>query len=184
MLTMKDIIRDGHPTLREKAEVVALPLSEENQKLIDDMLEFLKMSQDDVLAKKYNLRSGVGIAAPQLNHKKRMLVIYFYDDKTEKYVEHQLINPKIISHSVEKAYLPTGEGCLSVDENIPGLVHRYARITVKAYQPDGTEVKLRLSGFAAIVAQHEIDHLNGVMFYDHINSDNPMAVQPNAIAVQ
>lgn len=184
MLTMKDIIRDGHPTLREKALEVELPLSTENKKLIDDMLEFLKMSQDEELSKKYKLRSGVGIAAPQLNHNKRMLVIYFYDEKNEKYVEHQLINPKIISHSVEKAYLPTGEGCLSVDENIPGLVHRYARITVKAYKPDGSEVKLRLKDFAAIVAQHEIDHLNGIMFYDHIDKENPMAVQDNAIAVQ
>ncbi|WP_414052788.1 peptide deformylase [Macrococcus animalis] len=184
MLTMNDVIRDGHPTLREKAQEVKFPLSEENKKLIDEMLEFLKMSQDDALSKKYNLRSGVGIAAPQLNYKKRMLAIYFYDEKNEKYVEHQLINPKIISHSVEKAYLPTGEGCLSVDENIPGLVHRYARITVKAFEPDGKEVKLRLKDFSAIVAQHEIDHLNGVMFYDHINKENPMEVQDNAIAVQ
>lgn len=184
MLTMNDVIRDGHPTLREKAQEVELPLSPENQKLIDDMLEFLKMSQDNELAKKYKLRSGVGIAAPQLNHRKRMLAIYFYDEKAEKYVEHQLINPKIVSHSVEKSYLPTGEGCLSVDENIPGLVHRYARITVKAFKPDGTEVKLRLKDFSAIVAQHEIDHLNGVMFYDHINKENPMQVQENATALQ
>ncbi|MCU7557587.1 peptide deformylase [Macrococcus capreoli] len=184
MLTMNDIIRDGHPTLREKAQEVALPLSDEDRKTIDDMLSFLKMSQDEVLAKKYKLRSGVGIAAPQINVSKRMLVIYFFDEKTNQYVEHQLINPKIVSHSVEKAYLPTGEGCLSVDENIPGLVHRYARITVKAFKPDGTEVKLRLKDFTAIVAQHEIDHLNGVMFYDHINKEHPMEVQPNAIAIQ
>lgn len=184
MLTMNDIIRDGHPTLRQQAKEVELPLSAENKKIIDDMLEFLKMSQDDKLQKKYQLRSGVGIAAPQINESKRMLAIYFYDEANEKYVSHQLINPKIISHSVEKSYLPTGEGCLSVDENIPGLVHRYARITVKAFQPDGSEVKLRLKGFSAIVAQHEIDHLNGVMFYDHINKENPFDVQDNASPVE
>lgn len=184
MLTMKDIIRDGHATLREKAQEVEMPLSAENKKIIDDMLEFLKMSQDEVLSKKYQLRSGVGIAAPQINVKKRMLVIHFYDDKNEAYVTHQLINPKIVSHSVEKSYLPTGEGCLSVDENIPGIVHRYARITVKAFTPDGNEVKLRLKDFSAIVAQHEIDHLNGVMFYDHIDKNDPMKIEPGAIAVQ
>lgn len=54
MLTMNDIIRDGHPTLREKAQEVELPLSNENQKLIDDMLEFLKMSQDEELSKNIN----------------------------------------------------------------------------------------------------------------------------------
>lgn len=81
MLTMKDIIRDGHPTLRAKAEEVPLPLSTEDRQLIDDMLEFLKMSQDEEQSRKYQLRSGVGIAAPQLNHKKRMLVIHFYDEK-------------------------------------------------------------------------------------------------------
>ncbi|MGL6146824.1 MAG: peptide deformylase, partial [Macrococcoides caseolyticum] len=100
------------------------------------------------------------------------------------YVTHQLINPKIISHSVEKSYLPTGEGCLSVDEAVPGIVHRYARITIKAYTPDGEEVKLRLKDFSAIVAQHEIDHLNGVMFYDHIDKADPMKVQKDAIAVE
>ncbi|TDM20883.1 peptide deformylase [Macrococcoides canis] len=184
MLTMKDIIRDGHPTLRAKAEEVTFPLSTEDRQLIDDMLTFLKMSQDEEQSKKYQLRSGVGIAAPQLNHSKRMLVIHFYDEKKGDYVTHQLINPKIISHSVEKSYLPAGEGCLSVDESIPGIIHRHARITVKALTPDGEEVKLRLKDFSAIVAQHEIDHLNGVMFYDHIDKADPMKIEKDAIAVE
>ncbi|KAA1042662.1 peptide deformylase [Macrococcus equipercicus] len=184
MLTMKDIIRDGHPGLRTKAEDVSLPLSTEDRQTIDDMLDFLINSQDDDIAAKYQLRSGVGLAAPQLNINKRMLVIHFFDDKKNNYITHQLINPKIISHSIEKSYLPQGEGCLSVDETIPGLVHRYARITVKGYNPEGKEVKLRLNSFAAIVAQHEIDHLNGVMFYDHINHDDPFKPEPNASPVE
>jgi len=184
MLTMKDIIRDGHPTLREKAQEVSLPLSQEEVQLADDMLEFLKNSQDDKIAKKYKLRSGVGLAAPQLNIAKRLLVIHFYDEQKEEYITHQLFNPKIVSHSVEKAYLPQGEGCLSVDESIPGLVHRYARITVKAFNREGEEVKLRLNRFAAIVVQHEIDHLNGVMVYDHINQADPFKPEANATAVE
>ncbi|GGA97949.1 peptide deformylase [Macrococcus hajekii] len=184
MLTMKDIIRDGHPTLREKAQEVTLPLSDEDKQLADDMLEFLKNSQDDQIAKKYKLRSGVGLAAPQLNIAKRLIVIHFYDEQAEKEVTLQLFNPKIASHSVEKAYLPQGEGCLSVDENIPGLVHRYARITVKAINRDGEEVKIRLNRFSAIVVQHEIDHLNGVMFYDHINQADPFTPEANATVVE
>ncbi|TDM03886.1 peptide deformylase [Macrococcus carouselicus] len=184
MLTMKDIIRDGHPTLREKAQDVTLPLSEEDIQLADDMLEFLKNSQDEKIAKKYKLRSGVGLAAPQLNISKRLIVIYFYDQDKEDYITLQLFNPRIVSHSVEKAYLPQGEGCLSVDENIPGLVHRNARVTVKAINRDGEEVKIRLNRFVAIVAQHEIDHLNGVMFYDHINQADPFKPEENATAVE
>ncbi len=72
-------------------------------------------------------------------------------------------------------HLQGGEGCLSVDREVPGYVPRYTRITVKATSINGEEVKLRLKGLPAIVFQHEIDHLNGVMFYDHINKENPFA---------
>lgn len=183
MITMKDIIRDGHPTLRQKAQPVKLPLTQEDIDLSNDMLEFLKMSQDAELAKKYNLRSGVGLAAPQINVPKQILVVYYYDDQTKSYVTEQLFNPKIISHSVEKSYLKQGEGCLSVDENIPGLVHRHARITVKAINIKGEEVKLRMKDFKSIVTQHEIDHLNGVMFYDHIRKDQPFEPLENAVEI-
>ncbi|WP_204171076.1 peptide deformylase, partial [Staphylococcus sp. GDY8P97P] len=74
--------------------------------------------------KKYKLRSGVGLAAPQINVSKKMLAVYIQDDGKGNQIELQLINPKIVSHSVQKAYLNGGEGCLSVDEAKPGLVHR------------------------------------------------------------
>ena len=181
MLTMKDIIRDGHPTLREKAKDVNLPLSEEDKNTLRDMREFLINSQDDEIAKKYGLRSGVGLAAPQINISKKMIAVYLPDDGEGKSYDYMLVNPKVISHSVQHAYLPTGEGCLSVDENIPGLVHRHYRTTIKAYDIDGNEVKLRLKGYPAIVFQHEIDHLNGIMFYDHIDDANPLAPHPDAV---
>ena len=101
-------------------------------------------SQDDDIAKKYGLRSGVGLAAPQINVSKRMIAVYLPDDGNGKAYDYMLVNPKIMSHSVQRAYLPTGEGCLSVDENIPGLVHRHFRVTIKALDIDGNEVKLRL----------------------------------------
>lgn len=100
-----------------------------------------------------------------------------------KHTATSFFNPKIISHSVEKAYLVSGEGCLSVDEDIPGYVPRYARITVEAYDEEGKKLRLRLKEYAAIVFQHEIDHLNGILFYDHIDKENPFKPIDNAIPV-
>lgn len=178
MLTMEDVVRDGHPALRAKAEDVALPPSKEDFELLKKMRQFIINSQDEEIAEKYGLRAGVGIAAPQLGVTKKMFAAYFeYDDKLYDYM---LINPKIISHSVEQAYLPGGEGCLSVDEVYEGYVVRHKRITVKAFNEKGEPVKLRLKGYPAIVFQHEIDHLNGIMFFDHINKENPFYVPENS----
>lgn len=178
---MDDIVRDGHPALRNESEDVSFPLNKEEKDLLNKMTTFLKNSQDEEIAEKYNLRSGVGLAAPQLGINKRLIVIYFeYDDKLYDY---QLINPKIISHSVEQAYLAGGEGCLSVDETIEGFVVRNHRVTVRAYDTEGNELKIRLKGYPAIVIQHEIDHLNGIMFYDHINDDNPFYAPEDAIKI-
>lgn len=182
MITMKDIIRDGHPTLRLVAKEVQLPPTEEEKKILKSMLEFLINSQDPEKAEKYSLRPGIGLAAPQINISKRMIAIHVTDDK-EKLYSYALFNPKIISHSVERAYLASGEGCLSVDKQIPGYVPRYARVTVKGITLDGEEVKIRLKGLPAIAIQHEIDHLNGIMFYDHINKEDPFKPIDNAIAL-
>lgn len=88
---------------------------------------------------------------------------------------YAVFNPKIIHHSADRIYLLCGEGCLSVDREVPGYIPRYTKITVQATTIDGEEVILRLQGIPAIVFQHEIDHLNGGMFYDHMNEDNPFA---------
>lgn len=183
MITMEDIIRDGHPTLREVAKEVPIPPLDEDKQILVSMLEYIKNSQDPEIAKKYGLRSGIGLAAPQINISKRMIAIHLQDEKNVLH-SYALLNPKIVSHSVEKSYLTSGEGCLSVDEAIPGYVPRYARITVKGSTLDGTEVKLRLKGLLAIVFQHEIDHLNGVMFYDHIDHQNPLKPIENALPIE
>lgn len=171
MLTMKDIIKDGHPILRKKAEPVSLPPSEEEKETLKKMLQFLKNSQDEEMVKKYQLRPGIGLAAPQIGISKRMIAVYLTDNN--KLYEYALFNPKIVSHSVQLTYLEGGEGCLSVDEDIPGNVPRYARIQVTGIDLDGNEVKLRLQGLPAICFQHEIDHLDGILFYDRINKENP-----------
>ncbi|SER00459.1 peptide deformylase [Piscibacillus halophilus] len=179
MITMDQIVREGDPVLRKKAEDIELPASKEEIETLKEMLQFIKNSQDDEIAKKYNLRPGVGLAAPQIGLSKRMLAVHFTDFNDREY-SMGLINPRIVSHSVEKTYLQSGEGCLSVDRDVPGIVPRYARITIKGTNLEGEEVKLRLKGYAAIVLQHEIDHLDGIMFYDHINKDNPFQPPENS----
>ncbi|WP_044747246.1 peptide deformylase [Bacillus alveayuensis] len=183
MITMKDIIRDGHPTLRQIAKEVPLPASDEDKQILQEMVEYLKNSQDPKLAEKYDLRPGIGLAAPQINISKRMIAVHVEDEKGKQHT-YALFNPKIVSHSVERSYLTSGEGCLSVDRSIPGYVPRYARIRVKATDIDGNEVDLRLKGLLSIVFQHEIDHLNGIMFYDHIDQENPFKVPENAIPIE
>lgn len=182
MILMKDIVREGHPVLRNVAEEVKLPLSKDEVDILQSMEEYLKNSQDPELSQKYGLRPGVGLAAPQINIPKRMFAVRLDEENGNQY-HYALVNPKIISHSIEKSYLTSGEGCLSVDRNVPGYVVRHARITVKAFDAKGEEVKLRLRGLPAIVFQHEIDHLNGVMFYDYLDENNPFKLPENAIAV-
>jgi peptide deformylase len=179
---MKDIIRDGHPTLRQIAAKVSMPPSEEDKQTLKEMLEYVRNSQNPELASQYGLRPGIGLAAPQINVLKRMIAIHVTDNN-ELY-SYALFNPKIISHSVQRSYLAAGEGCLSVDQPIPGFVPRYAKVTVKGRDLDGKEVNLRLKGLPAIVFQHEIDHLNGIMFYDHINKQNPFQPIENAVAIE
>ena len=181
MITMKEIIRDPHDTLRLKAQPVELPLNDEDRKTLHDIMDYLKRSQDDKIAEQQQLRPGVGIAAPQINISKQMIALFIKDEEGNVLLEEVLINPKIIAHSSELAYLSTGEGCLSVDEQIPGYVPRYRKVTVRSYTMDGEMVKHRFEGFEAIVAQHEIDHLNGVMFYDHINQEDPFKKVDNAV---
>lgn len=179
MILMEDIIREGHPTLRTKAEEVKFPLTEDDRQLAQDMLEYLINSQDPEISQKYSLRPGVGLAANQVNSLKRMFALHLEDDNGEQ-LSFVAVNPKIVSHSVEKTYIPSGEGCLSVDRSILGYVPRYARITVKFFTIDGEEKKMRLKGLPAVAFQHELDHLNGVMFYDHINEQNPFEQVPNS----
>ena len=97
MILMKDIVREGHPALRTRAQEVTFPLSEEDRKLASDMLEYLINSQDPEIAEKYGLRSGIGLAANQVNSLKRMFALHLEDDKGEL-LSFVAVNPKIVSH--------------------------------------------------------------------------------------
>lgn len=182
IITMKDIVREGHPILTEKTKEVSIPLSNEDKESLLSMMKYIKNSQDPDLSKKYQLRPGVGLSANQVGLNKRMFVAYF-TDLDEKVHEYYMVNPKIISHSVSITYLPEGEGCLSVDRPVEGYVPRYEKIKVKAFDLNGQEVIVRLKGYASIVIQHEIDHLNGIMFYDHINKENPFKL-PDHVSIK
>lgn len=175
---MKDIVREGDPILRQKVAEVPVPLSEEVREELICMMNYVKNSQNPEVAQKYKLRPGVGLSANQVGLNKSMFVAYLKDEKDVQH-EYALVNPKIISHSVSMVYLPEGEGCLSVDRNVEGFVPRYEKIKVKATDLNGQEVVIRLKGYPAIVVQHEIDHLHGIMFYDRINKENPFELPAN-----
>lgn len=181
IITMNDIVREGDDILRTVTEPVSIPPSEEDREEMASMMTFLKNSQDPVLSKKYKLRAGVGLSANQIGLNKRMFAALLSDDQGCNR-EIALFNPKIISHSEAMVYLPESEGCLSVDRTIQGFVPRYERVQIKAYDVDGNELKLRFKGFDSIVMQHEIDHLNGVMFYDRINKGNPFKL-PDGVQI-
>lgn len=178
---MDDIVREGEPVLRVVTEPVSIPPTAEDREEMAAMLRFLKNSQDPETAKKYKLRAGVGLSANQIGLNKRMFAALLTDDQGQDR-EIAMYNPKIISHSEAMTYLPESEGCLSVDRPVQGFVPRYEKVQVRAYDEQGKEVKLRFKGFDAIVMQHEIDHLNGIMFYDHINPEHPFKL-PSGVQI-
>ncbi|AXY25194.1 peptide deformylase [Suicoccus acidiformans] len=178
MITMKDFIAENNPILRQEAEPVSFPLDEETQELITEMREFLINSQDDEIAEKYGLRAGVGLAAPQLGVSKQIFAVYLveYTDEGERgdtIIDQIFINPKIKSHAVQKAALRDGEGCLSVPHDVPGFVPRPRRVTLEYRDEHGEVHTVKLRDYEAIVVQHEMDHLKGILFYDHIDADQP-----------
>lgn len=183
---MLKIVKDTEPSLREKSEPVTVPLSEENQALIDEMMKYLLLSQDPSFQKKHpEVREGVGLAAPQVGANKRMLVIaYETGDENNPCIRYKLVNPRIVRSSIKKCYLSGGEGCLSVDENHKGRVYRDFKIVVEAYDAEAKQnVSITARGYDAIVLQHEIDHLNGVLYYDHIDKLDPFKDIPGSVAI-
>ena len=172
MLKMKDILDEKEKLLHEKSNDVVFPLSEEDRNTIKDIIELLTNSQIPELASKYDLRPGMGLAAIQLGIKKRyFVVVHEYDEgKFDNYV---LINPKIISTSEEMIYVGEGEGCLSINRETCGIVPRHARVTIEAYDEDGNKIRVRGREELAIAFQHELDHLDGILFTDRIDKKDP-----------
>ena len=147
----------GHPVLRERARPLANselrdPLF---QKLVDDMIETMH---------EYH---GIGLAAPQIHEGLRLFVALLDEDPGDKTEATAIINPDIIPNAPETQ--EGWEGCLSIPD-IRGMVPRFKDITVAALDRHGNPLELRLKDFAARVAQHETDHLDGVLFFDRMTS--------------
>ena len=179
------IIKDNDPLIRKKSADVVLPLNEEDRTLLMEMLKYVDESTIPEIAEKENLRPAVGISAIQVGVPKKMTAIIIKDEEGKKECEYALVNPKIISNSVEKACLSSGEGCLSVVEEHEGLVYRSARVKVKAYDAlQDKDILIKAEGYLAIVLQHELDHFKGILFYDHIDKQDPFKEIKDALVIE
>lgn len=168
MFKKLDILDEKDKALRTVCSEVAFPLSKEYKDVINQVITHLKYSQIEEKAEKYNLRPGMGLAFPQLGITKRILVIV-YEYEEGKFENYVFINPEIVSNSAEMIAIDEGEGCLSVNREVEGHVPRYARVTVEGYDIDGNRIRVRAREDLSVAFQHEIDHLNGILFYDRID---------------
>ncbi len=182
MLKTKDILDEKNKILRKVSKEVTFPMDKEDLKNIDLMVEYLTNSQIDALAEKYDLRPGMGMAAIQLGVPKRYLTIV-HEVEEGTFDTYVIVNPKIVSNSLEKIYVEDGEGCLSVNREVDGIVPRYARVTVEGFDTEGNKISIRAREELAIAFQHEIDHLNGILFIDHIDKKNPFKDQDKYRAI-
>ncbi|MCI5774178.1 MAG: peptide deformylase [Erysipelotrichaceae bacterium] len=187
IINQQTIIKDTDPKIREKSLPVQLPLSKEDEALMKDLYTYVKESIDPDIAEAKDLRPAVGISAIQVGINKQMCAVVCTDidkDGNEINYEYCLVNPKIISSSIQKAYLANGEGCLSVEDDHKGYVYRSARIKVKGFDTlTNKEITIRAQGFLAIVLQHEIDHFSGTLYYDHISKNDPFMKNDDAIEI-
>jgi peptide deformylase len=151
-MALREIITVPHPTLFKKARKVN-DFGPKLQTLIDDMVETMREAP------------GVGLAAPQVDIPLRLVVIEFGDEEDENVPPrlYTVVNPEVTRHS--KDTVVGTEGCLSVP-NLVGDVERYETITVKGSNRHGQPMKIKAKGWLSRIFQHEIDHLNGILFTD------------------
>lgn len=167
-----NILDESDKRLHMPSEKVTFPLSDELKKQIEDALVYLELSQDEKVAEEYNLRPGMGLSFCQIGIMKRIFVVSEdYGDGT--FGRYVVINPEMISHSEERIFVGEGEGCLSINRPVEGIVPRYARATFRAYDENGDEYTIRVREDISIAFQHEMDHLNGILFTDRIDPKNP-----------
>lgn len=172
MLKQCEILDEKEKALHKISNEITFPISKEDKNLIKKSIEYLRLSQDEDYAEKNNIRGGMGLAFPQLGFLKRIFVISYLKDNGE-FEEYSVINPKILSHSEELVYVEEGEGCLSVNRDVPGIVPRFARCTIEFYNENGEKQIVRAREEISVAFQHEIDHLNGILFVDRIDKKNP-----------
>jgi len=151
-MAIRDIRILGDPVLRIPGEEV-LEFDEEIQALAKDMLETMYRS------------AGVGLAGPQVGVSRRVIVLDLGESDEKGTGPLALVNPRVVESSRKRDRAP--EGCLS----IPGMeevVERPASVTVEGFTPRGEPVTIQAEGLLSRVLQHEIDHLDGVLFIDRL----------------
>ncbi len=178
MFKALNILDESDKRLRDKNSDVKFPLSDKKKKLIKKMLDELRYSQIPELSEKYNLRPGMGLAAPQLGINENFFVIV-YEYEEGKFQDYVMINPKIVSYSEKMICASGGEGCLSVNREVEGLTPRYARISIEGYDIDGNKIKIRARNELSIAFQHEYDHLQGILFFDKIDKNDLYQTKSN-----
>jgi peptide deformylase len=169
-MTLRRIVTLPEPVLRRKAHAVTR-FDKNLQVLIDDMVETMRDAP------------GVGLAAPQVGLSERLIVIEYYERDEDEEKESApkkvwtIVNPEIIKASEET--LMGVEGCLSIP-NLVGEVERHAVVHVKGLNRHGKPLKIKAEGWLARIFQHEIDHLNGILFTDRATRvwHPPQEVEP------
>jgi peptide deformylase len=153
---VREIVTDGHPILRKVAKKVDLKEIDDPlfQQLIDDMFETMYAAP------------GVGLAAPQVNVSKRLFVMDIHDDEFEPAV---VINPKI---ELAEDEVELVEGCLSIPGYV-GDITRFRHVAVSGLDRNGAKIRIEGEGLLAQCLQHEIDHLNGVLYVDKAKNLRP-----------
>lgn len=171
MFKKLNILDEKEKSLRKKSVDATLPISNEYKDMVKQIITELTYSQIEELSEKYDLRPGMGLAFPQLGINERIIVIVHEVDDN-KFNEYVVVNPKIVSYSSEMIAAEVGEGCLSVNREVEGHVKRHARVTIEGFDLDGNKIKIRAREELAIAFQHEIDHLDGILFYDRIDPNH------------
>ncbi len=166
MAELLHIIEFGHPTLRQQAIDVGALESERTQQLIDDLIMTVRAV------------NGVGIAAPQVGEANRLFIVASHPNprypKAPEMEPTAMINPRILSYSSE--VVKGWEGCLSVP-GIRGFVPRYQEINVEYTGRDGKLCCQVLTDFVARIFQHELDHLDGIVFLDRVESSHDVLTE-------
>jgi peptide deformylase len=157
-VTVREIRIVPDPVLRKKARKVS-EITPDIRRLIDDMVDTMRVAP------------GVGLAAPQVGVGQRVIVVEYAEDKPDRKedepppapVLYVMVNPEITRSSREKE---TGvEACLSVP-GFSGEVERQREVVVKGFNARGAPIRIRAGGWLARIFQHEIDHLDGVLYVD------------------
>ncbi len=156
------IITTPDPRLREKSKKV----STINDEVLDVIENMRKLSLEWEKAHPYELSAAM--AAPQMGVNKRIIIVRDNMEDKKQATFTALINPEVIK--TEGKIIEDYEGCLSVP-NIYGMVPRASKVKVKALLEDGTEVRIKATNELARTLLHEIDHLDGILFIDHIRDD-------------